>query len=694
MVSEKNIVENTRNIGIMAHIDAGKTTTTERILFYSGITYKMGEVDDGSAEMDWMQQEKERGITITSAVTTCYWNNKKINIIDTPGHVDFTAEVERALRVLDGAIAIFCGVGGVECQSETVWRQSDNYDIPRIAYINKLDRIGSDCYRTIESIHKKLGAQTFIIQLPFGKENDFKGVIDLIRMKAVVWDEDNLGVKYKYTDIPEEYKKISKEYRIKLLEQIAEMDDELMEKYLETGNLSEEEIKKTIRHTTLKNHMVPVLCGSSYKNKGVQLLLDAVVDYLPSPLDVPPIKGFNPETKGEEERTANVDEPFSALVYKIMNDAYSGPMLFFRVYSGELFTGDTVYNATKSCQEKVSRLLKIHANKREEIKRVNAGDIAVATGFRQTTTGDTICNENHPVVFESIKFPDPVMSVAIEPKTKNDQDRLSSVLYKLCQEDPTFKLRIDEETGQHIISGMGELHLEILVDRMFREYKVNANVGKPQVAYKETISCSAKGEGKFIKQTGGRGQYGHVIISIEPLERGGGFRFENRITGDVIPKEFIPTIENALMEAMDTGILIGYPIVDLKASLIDGSFHEVDSSDLAFKIATSMAFRDAAKKAQMILLEPNMNIEILIPEEYLGDIIADINSRRGKIESMEQKRLGRVIKSKIPLSEMFGYSTQLRSMTQGRGTYSIEFSLYEEVPQQISQKILAKVYGK
>ncbi len=692
---EKELILNKiRNIGIMAHIDAGKTTTTERILYYCGITYKIGEVDDGAAEMDWMEQEKERGITITSAATTCFWRDYRINIIDTPGHVDFTAEVERSLRVLDGSIAIFCGVNGVEPQSETVWRQADKYSIPRISFINKMDRIGSNYFNVVQMIRDRLGAKPLPLQIPIGAENSFRGVIDLIRMQAVIWEEETLGATYHTEPIPEELMSIALEYRANLIENVAEQDDILMESYLEKGSLTEPEIIRGIRTGTLKLNIVPVLCGASFKNKGVQPLLDAVVDFLPSPLDVPPIEGLNPKTKKNETRKADFREPFSALVFKIMNDHYVGNLAYFRVYSGELHTGDIVYNATKNYKERTGRLIKVHANKREDIKAVHAGEIVAAIGFKKTYTGDTICKESRPIILEPMIFPEPVVFVAIEPKTKNDQDMLSDVLKKLCIEDPTFRYKIDEETGQTIISGMGELHLEILTERMLREFKVKANIGKPQVAYKETITQKADAEEMFIRQASGRGQYGHVVLSFEPEERGKGFFFQNLTSSTKIPKEFIPAIEQGIRDSLETGILAGYPIIDTKAYLIDGSYHEVDSSDLSFKIAGSLATKKACMKALPILLEPIMETEVVIPKDYMGEVISNLNSRRGKIEGMESRSGAQVIKARVPLSEMFGYATNLRSMTQGRGTYTMQFKGYNEVPQHISEELTARTYRR
>lgn len=682
-------LQKTRNIGIMAHIDAGKTTTTERILFYTGRVHKMGEVHDGAATMDWMVQEQERGITITSAATTCQWRGHCINIIDTPGHVDFTVEVERSLRVLDGAVAIFCAVGGVEPQSETVWRQADKYGVPRIAYVNKMDRVGADFYRVIEMIKKRLGANPVAIQLPIGSEENFQGLVDLVHNKAILYLDD-LGKEYKEVDIPEDMVEIAAKYRDILLENVAETDDELMMKYLEGEELTPEEIKRGIRKATIAVQMIPVLCGSSFKNKGVQPLLDAIVDYLPAPTDIASVQGINPETGEEDCRIASDDSPFSALAFKIMTDPYVGRLTFFRVYSGTLKAGSHVYNSAKGRRERLGRILRMHANHREEIDEVYAGDIAAAIGLKFTSTGDTLCSENEPIILESMEFPEPVISVAIEPKTKADHDKMTIALQKLGEEDPTFKVNVDEETGQTIISGMGELHLEVIVDRLFREFKVEANVGRPQVAYKETIRQKARGEGKFVRQTGGRGQYGHAVIELEPREPGSGYEFVNSIVGGVIPKEFIPAVDMGVREAMENGILAGYPVIDVRVNLIDGSYHDVDSSEMAFKIAGSMAFRDAAKKAKPVLLEPIMKIEVVVHEEYMGDVIGDINARRGRIEEMEPRGNTQVIHGYVPLAEMFGYATELRSRTQGRGTYTMQFSHYEEVPQNIAQNIISK----
>ncbi|GAF25699.1 translation elongation factors [Moorella thermoacetica Y72] len=685
-------LEKTRNIGIMAHIDAGKTTTTERILFYTGRVHRMGEVHDGNATMDWMIQEQERGITITSAATTCFWRNHRINIIDTPGHVDFTVEVERSLRVLDGAVAVFCSVGGVEPQSETVWRQADKYGVPRIAYINKMDRVGADFFRGVRMIAERLGANPVPIQLPIGAEDSFQGMVDLINMKAIYYT-DELGTTLDEEPIPAEMEDLVQEYREKLLEAVAESDEELMIKYLEGEELTPEEIKAGIRKATIAVKMVPVLCGSSFKNKGVQPLLDAIVDFLPAPTDVPAIQGVDPETGDEDERHSSDNEPFAALAFKIMADPYVGKLTFFRVYSGTLKSGSYVYNSTKGRRERIGRILRMHANHREEIDEAYAGDIAAAVGLKETTTGDTLCDEQHPIVLEAMEFPEPVISVAIEPKTKADQEKMSIALQKLAEEDPTFRMYTDQETGQTIISGMGELHLEIIVDRLLREFKVGAKVGRPQVAYKETIRRPVKAEGKFIRQTGGHGQYGHVIIEIEPQEPGKGYEFVNKIVGGVIPKEYIPAVDAGIQEAMANGVLAGYPVVDVRATLVDGSYHEVDSSEMAFKIAGSLAFKDAAKKAQPVLLEPVMRVEVVVPDEYMGDVIGDLNSRRGRVEGMEPRAGAQVIRAHVPLAEMFGYATDLRSRTQGRGTYVMQFDHYEEVPKNIAEEIISKRQG-
>ncbi|ADG81179.1 translation elongation factor G [Thermincola ferriacetica] len=685
-------LEKTRNIGIMAHIDAGKTTTTERILFYTGRVHKIGEVHDGAATMDWMVQEQERGITITSAATTCQWRGHRINIIDTPGHVDFTVEVERSLRVLDGAVAVFCSVGGVEPQSETVWRQADKYGVPRIAFINKMDRVGADFFRGLNMIRERLGANPVALQIPIGSEDQFKGVVDLVENQAIIYTDD-LGTQSDKTDIPEDLKEIAAEYREKLIEAVAETDEELMMKYLEGEELTVEEIKKGIRKGCIAVKLIPVLCGSAFKNKGVQPLLDAVVDYLPSPLDIPAIKGTNPETGEEDKRVASDDEPFSALAFKIMADPYVGKLAFFRVYSGVLQSGSYVFNSTKGKKERIGRILQMHANHREEISEVCTGDIAAAVGLKDTSTGDTLCDEKAPIILESMQFPEPVIAVAIEPKTKADQEKMGLALSRLAEEDPTFRTYTDPETGQTIIQGMGELHLEIIVDRMLREFKVEANVGRPQVAYKETIRSSVKAEGKFIRQSGGRGQYGHVWVEFEPLEPGQGFEFVNKIVGGVVPKEYIAPVEAGIREAMENGILAGYPAIDIRATLYDGSYHDVDSSEMAFKIAGSLAFKNGAVKANPVLLEPIMKVEVVVPEEYMGDVMGDINSRRGRIEGMEPRGNSQTIRGYVPLAEMFGYATDLRSRTQGRGTYTMQFSHYEEVPKNIADGIIAKRQG-
>lgn len=682
-------LEKTRNIGIMAHIDAGKTTTTERILFYTGRVHKMGETHEGSATMDWMAQEQERGITITSAATTAQWKGHRINIIDTPGHVDFTVEVERSLRVLDGSVAVFCAKGGVEPQSETVWRQADKYHVPRIAYINKMDITGADFFNVLEMMEDRLHANAVPIQLPIGKEDAFVGIIDLVQQKAIIY-KDDLGTQSEETEIPEDMRELAEEYRSRLIEAVAERDDDLMMKYLEGEELTVEEIKAGIRKATVAVEIIPVLCGSSYKNKGVQPLLDAIVDYMPSPLDVPAIKGTVPGTDEETERHSSDDEPFSALAFKIMTDPYVGKLAFFRVYSGTLKSGSYVYNSTKGKRERIGRILLMHANHREEVDEVYAGDIAAAVGLKDTTTGDTLCLEEDPVILESMEFPEPVIQVAIEPKTKAGQDKMSVALQKLAEEDPTFRTYTDAETGQTIIAGMGELHLEIIVDRLLREFKVEANVGKPQVAYRETIRKAVKAEGKFVRQSGGRGQYGHVWIEIEPLESGAGYEFVNKIVGGVVPKEYIGPVDQGIQEAMESGVLGGYPVVDVKVTLYDGSYHEVDSSEMAFKIAASMAFKEAMQKADPVLLEPMMKVEVTVPEEYMGDVMGDINSRRGRIEGMEARSGVQVITAYVPLAEMFGYATDLRSKSQGRGVYTMQLSHYEEVPASIAEKILSK----
>jgi len=679
----------------MAHIDAGKTTTTERVLYYTGVTYKIGEVHEGTAVMDWMVQEQERGITITSAATTCFWQDHRINIIDTPGHVDFTIEVERSLRVLDGAVAVFDAVAGVEPQSETVWRQADKYRVPRIAFMNKMDRVGADFFMSVKSMVERLGAHPVPVQIPMGAEEGFLGPVDLVRMKAYFFDKEVLGAAFREGPVPEELMPQALKYREKMLEALSDIDETIMEKYLEGVEVTEAEIKAALRKGTVGLKITPVLCGSAFKNKGVQMLLDGIVDYLPSPLDVPPITGMLPsDAEATVTRKPDETEPFSALAFKVATDPFVGQLTFIRVYSGSLSSGSYVYNSSKDVRERVARLLKMHANKREEIKEVRAGDIAAVVGLRETLTGDTLCDPKAPVILEKMEFPAPVISVAIEPKTKADQEKLSQALQKLAQEDPSFKISVNEETGQTIISGMGELHLEIIVDRLLREFKVGANVGKPQVAYRETIRTPATAEGKFIKQTGGRGQYGHVVVEVAPGEPGGGLQFVNKIVGGVVPREYIAPVEKGVREAMDSGILAGYPVVDVNVTLTDGSYHEVDSSELAFKIAGSMAFREACRKASPVLLEPIMSVEVVTPEEYMGDVIGDLNSRRGKIQTMQKRGTAQVIKAMVPLSEMFGYATDLRSRTQGRATYTMQFERYADIPRAISDAIIAKVKGE
>ncbi|HSF20124.1 MAG TPA: elongation factor G [Vicinamibacteria bacterium] len=686
-------LEKIRNIGIMAHIDAGKTTTTERILYYTGITYKLGEVHEGTATMDWMKQEQERGITITSAATTCFWREYRINIIDTPGHVDFTAEVERSLRVLDGAVAVFCAVGGVEPQSETVWRQADKYRVPRIAFVNKMDRAGADLARTVRMMKERLGTNPVLIQLPVGNEDNFMGVVDLVHEKAIVYKNETLGAEYEAVDIPAELRDEARAARERVIEAACESDETLMEKYLEGEALSEEEILAGLRKGVVALKLVPVLCGAAFKNKGVQPLLDAVVNFLPSPSEVPPIVGSSPDGGETIERPSSDDAPFSALIFKIMTDPYVGQLAFFRVYSGFLESGTHVLNSRRSKTYRIGRLLKMHANKREDIKAVYAGDIAAAVGLKNVQTGDTICDEDHPVVLESMDFPEPVISVVIEPKTKGDQEKLGVALSKLTQEDPTFKVFADPETAQTIISGMGELHLEIVVDRLLREFNVAAGVGKPQVAYKETIRGKAKSEGRYIRQTGGRGQYGHVWLEVEPRP-GVKFEFVNKIVGGAIPREFIPAVEAGVKEALEQGPLASYPMVDISVRLYDGSFHTVDSSEMAFKIAGSMAFKAAVKNADPVLLEPIMQVEVVVPEEYMGDVIADLNARRGRIQSMAARGNVQVLTAHVPLSEMFGYATDLRSVTQGRATYTMHFHQYEEAPKSVGEEVVAKVTGR
>ena len=689
-------IERYRNIGIMAHIDAGKTTTTERILYYTGVSYKMGEVHSGTAVMDWMPQEQERGITITSAATTCFWKGMdgqypehRINIIDTPGHVDFTIEVERSLRVLDGTCAVFCAVGGVEPQSETVWRQANKYGVPRLAFINKMDRAGANFMRVVDQIKSRLGSHPVPLQLPIGAEENFKGVVDLIKMKAIYWDEASKGMRFDERDIPGEMRKACDEWHEKLVEAAAESSDELMEKYLEGHALTPQEMKQGLRARTLRFEIVPTLCGSAFKNKGVQAMLDAVIDYLPSPIDVPAIKGHL-ENGGEGERRPSDDEPFSALAFKIATDPYVGALTYFRVYSGVLSSGDTVYNSVKSHRERVGRLLQMHANHREEIKEVRAGDIAAAVGLKNVTTGDTLCSMSHVITLERMEFPVPVISVAVEPKTKADQEKMGIALSKLAAEDPSFRVHTDEESGQTIISGMGELHLEIIVDRMKREFNVEANVGAPQVAYRETIRKSVEQEGKFVRQSGGRGQYGHVWLRLEPQEPGTGYEFDNGIVGGVIPREYIPAVDKGVKEQMENGVLAGFPVVDVKVTLFDGSFHEVDSSEMAFKIAGSMAFKEGARKASPALLEPIMKVEVVTPEDYMGDVMGDLNRRRGLVQGMEDAPAGKIIRAEVPLAEMFGYATDLRSATQGRATYSMEFGKYSEAPANIAEAVIKK----
>lgn len=690
-MARKFPLEKTRNIGIMAHIDAGKTTTTERILFYTGKVHKIGEVHDGAATMDWMVQEQERGITITSAATTCQWKEHRVNIIDTPGHVDFTVEVERSLRVLDGSVAVFCAKGGVEPQSETVWRQADKYGVPRMAYVNKMDITGADFYRVVDMMKSRLGANAVPIQLPIGFEDTYKGLIDLLTMKATLYTDDQ--GKYIETEIPEDMQEQAELYRLQLLDSVAESDDELMMKYLEGEELTVEEIKQGIRKATIGCKMTPVICGSSYKNKGVQPLLDAVIDYMPAPTDIGAINGVDPDSHEPDHREPSDALPFSALAFKIMADPYVGKLAFFRVYSGTLASGSYVYNSTKGKRERIGRILQMHANHREEIDMVYTGDIAAAVGLKDTTTGDTLCDDKKPIILESMVFPEPVISIAVEPKTKADQEKMGTALGRLAEEDPTFRMYTDQETGQTIIQGMGELHLEIIVDRMLREFKVECNVGKPQVAYRETIRKTVKSEGKFVRQSGGRGQYGHCWLELIPQEPGQGFSFENKVVGGAIPKEYINPIEAGVKEALENGVMAGFPMVDIKVIVYDGSYHDVDSSEMAFKIAGSMGFKAGAQKANPALLEPYMKVEVHVPEEYMGDVIGDLNSRRGRIEGMEPRAGVQVIRSFVPLSEMFGYSTDLRSKTQGRGNYSMEFDHYEEVPKNIADTIVAKMKG-
>ncbi len=685
-------IEKVRNIGIMAHIDAGKTTTTERVLYYTGVSYKMGEVHEGTAVMDWMEQEQERGITITSAATTCFWQGHRINIIDTPGHVDFTIEVERSLRVLDGAVSIFCAVGGVEPQSETVWRQADRYGVPRIAFVNKMDRLGANFDRCLEMIRTRLGASPVAVQIPLGEEQDFRGIIDLVTMQAVVWEESALGAAYQVIEVPDELRDEAEEYRRILVETVADVDESILEKYLEGHEISNEELETALRSGTLQLKLVPVFCGAAFKNKGVQLLLDGIIKYLPSPLDVEAILGVTPE--GEvEKRSADDSTPFAALAFKLMNDPYVGHLTFLRVYSGRLTSGTQVLNSTKNAREKIGRLLKMHANKREEIKEVHAGDIVAALGLRNTTTGDTLCDPARPIVLEPMDIPKPVISIAIEPKSKEDRDKLGASLAKVAAEDPTFVVKVEEETGETIISGMGELHLEIIVDRLLREFRVNANVGKPQVAYRETITQKVRAEGRFVRQSGGRGQYGHVWLELEPNERGAGFEFVDRIVGGVVPREYIGSVKRGVKEALEQGVLAGYPLIDIRVSLVDGSYHEVDSSDIAFAIAGSMAVRSGVKDGAPILLEPIMAVEVVVPEEYIGEVVGDFNARRGRIVGMETRSNVQVIESRVPLAEMFGYATDLRSVTQGRATFHMQFSHYDPVPFSISEEVKAAATG-
>lgn len=695
-MARKTPIERYRNIGISAHIDAGKTTTTERVLFYTGINHKIGEVHDGAATMDWMVQEQERGITITSAATTCYWSGMdkqydrhRINIIDTPGHVDFMIEVERSLRVLDGAVVVFDSVSGVEPQSETVWRQADKYGVPRVVFVNKMDRMGANFIRVVKQIKQRLGSSPVVVQLPIGAEETFLGVIDLIKMKAIYWDEESKGMTFEYKEIPANFKAECEEFRNQIIEAAAEVSEELMEKYLEGHAFTEKEIKDALRHRTVNNEIVPVFCGSAFKNKGVQAVLDGVVDYLPSPLDVPAIKGID-EDGDEAFRKTSYDEPFSALAFKIATDPFVGTLTYFRAYSGVLKCGDTIYNSVKGKKERIGRLLQMHANSREEIKEVRAGDIAAAVGLKTVTTGDTICDLNHPIILERMDFPDPVIAVAVEPRTKADQEKMSVALGKLAQEDPSFRVHTDEESGQTIIQGMGELHLEIIVDRMRREFLVEANVGKPQVAYRETLKSAVEQEGKFVRQSGGRGQYGHVWLKIEPQARGAGYEFVNAIVGGVIPREYIPAVDKGIQEQLQNGVIAGYPVVDVKVTLFDGSFHEVDSSEMAFKIAGSQCFKQGAQKASPVLLEPIMSVEVVTPEEYMGDVMGDLSRRRGMLQGMDESPAGRVIRAEVPLAEMFGYSTDLRSATQGRATYTMEFAKYAEAPANIAEAIIKK----
>jgi elongation factor G len=696
-VARKTPIDRYRNLGIMAHIDAGKTTTTERVLYYTGVSHKIGEVHDGAATMDWMEQEQERGITITSAATTCFWRGMdqqfpehRINIIDTPGHVDFTIEVERSLRVLDGACALFCAVGGVEPQSETVWRQANKYGVPRIAFVNKMDRMGANFLRVVAQVKERLGSKAIPIQLPIGAEETFKGVVDLVRMKAILWNEENKGMSYDAREIPDDMRDLCQEWRESMVEAAAEASDEFMEKYLEGVELTEEEIKAGLRARTLRNEIVPILCGSAFKNKGVQAMLDAVIEYLPSPPDVPPIRGVLEDGTTEVERPSTDSAPFSALAFKIATDPYVGTLTFFRVYSGLLKSGDAVFNPIKNKKERIGRILQMHSNNREDIKEVLAGDIAAAVGLKDVSTGETLCDLNNIITLERMEFPEPVISVAVEPKTKSDQEKMGMALSKLAQEDPSFRVRTDEESGQTIISGMGELHLDIIVDRMRREFKVEASVGAPQVSYRETIRISVEQEHKFVRQSGGRGQYGHVYLRLEPQEAGKGYEFVNAIVGGVVPREYIPAVDKGVKEALEGGVIAGFPVVDVKVTLYDGSYHDVDSSEMAFKIAGSMCFKEGAKKAKPVLLEPIMKVEVVTPEEYMGDVIGDLNSRRGMIQGMEESPAGRIVRAEVPLAQMFGYATTLRGFTQGRATYSMEFAKYNEVPGGIAETIIKK----
>ena len=701
-MARKTPIERYRNIGIMAHIDAGKTTTTERVLYYTGVSHKIGEVHDGAATMDWMEQEQERGITITSAATTCFWSGMgqqfpehRVNIIDTPGHVDFTIEVERSLRVLDGAVFVLCAVGGVEPQSETVWRQANKYRVPRMAFVNKMDRMGANFFRVVEQLKGRLGATAVPIQVPVGAEEGFKGVVDLIKMKSIVWSEENMGVSFEYADIPEDLVDTCSEWREHMLEAVAEASEELMDKYLEEGDLSEEEVLNGLRQRTLNLEIVPVTCGSAFKNKGVQAVLDKVIELMPAPTEVPAIKGLLDDGETEATRASSDDEPFAALAFKIATDPFVGTLTFFRSYSGVLNSGDSVLNSVKGKKERIGRILQMHANSREEIKEVRAGDIAAAVGLKDVTTGDTLCDLNNPIILERMEFPEPVISVAVEPKTKSDQEKMGIALSKLAQEDPSFRVRTDEESGQTIISGMGELHLDIIVDRMRREFKVEANVGAPQVAYRETIRKGIEQEGKFVRQSGGRGQYGHVYLRLEPQEPGAGYEFENAIVGGVVPREYIPAVDKGVQEAMQSGVLAGFPVVDVKVTLYDGSYHDVDSSEMAFKIAAQMALKSAAQKAQPVLLEPVMEFEVITPEDFMGDVMGDVTARRGRIENIDERNGQKAIRVQVPLAELFGYATELRSRTQGRASHTpMQLKEYQEVPSSVSQEIVARVRGE